>query len=723
MRVPLVVLFLAILVAGCFGPAVELTPVATERGVFWMDLPVHVVAVGWEDFDAAALERHLHQPQYMYGLLRGDVTGDISPEALQYRVDYRAHEAPTAFASELFAFAETTIDEAPLPAYLRSYDLAGEQRACTPATVPLVTSATCEDVRRVDAEALESWIADNRAAHGLDFEAPGYTIYLLDSYTLGHLPKDRYHQYRIDDGTSELYTKDQRAWGGSHDFVFMDLGAAPNDWDHKPWLNWSREGAKLWEEVDEPVWDHVSKSALYGDLGRNVVDATRMLWARMPIYPFEYAEKYVLPMYVIIDAEAHTHPDSPLNKIRPADVEAQTDAAVIEKAFADLVPWAEVELHLEFVYLPDDDPALAAALKDAKTRGDGSYVDFGILKKYFHEQWAEYVPEEPGVRVYPTFAFWLGAPSQGLYAYSDSDHLGRSWGVFVNAADLFICGRPTQPVCFTEDLFSEPKNWWAWWNAVLVHELGHSFGLTHPHDTGGLDADGYTTYEINWLWDSTSSVMTYRHAIPEFNQFDKDLVLRGNAVGLAMRILETETTRASAVRADAEQVLALVQSGAYAEALELAAATAKAAGIPLIHDEEAALGTPGEPQRFRIEPVASSYVVPTPPLPFAWLRYAAYLPDQEGVTHADFPVELPEGTTALRIEYREDEGSSSRTGWWAFVTLQDTEGEYVSMLWNNGYDAAVLKAVDRCSEGCTGTVWVLTGAGTAYDVTLTPYTQ
>ncbi|HVM45302.1 MAG TPA: hypothetical protein VM582_05150 [Candidatus Thermoplasmatota archaeon] len=372
-------------IAGCIarpGAVLELTAVHGEPLVT-VDYPVRIVAVGFESFDADALLAKIEPNSPLIAGMRYFVTGSLEYEPLQFNVQYSVVEAPDAFAEALFAYAASIAEDDAPDAWLARYDRAGEQRVCPPGLLPPLppppvdrpffspvwvnpstlndpTAPPCKDIQRIDAKAIELWIAQNRAAYGLAWDGAGEEIFVLDSYTKGWLPKESYHQYAIDDGTGSMRLKNLRAWGGDHGFVFLDVGAAPNAYDYRPWIDWEKE--EFFTTADGPIWEYADDmDAFYENLAWNVHDAVDMVFARDPIYPFEYAEKYVLKSYVVIDTLAHANPGSPLARLKSIDYEALTDEDAIRASFAALVPWAEVVFEVEYLYLPQDDPGLASA--------------------------------------------------------------------------------------------------------------------------------------------------------------------------------------------------------------------------------------------------------------------------------------------------------------------------------------------------------------------------
>ncbi len=708
--------------AGCFG-AVEPSAPGSPAG-FVLDLPIHVVTVGFDGFDEAKVRERLVQPGPSFKLSRAQLTGAVEPEPIQYAVEYRFHTAPESFAERLFSYAESIAKPDAPDRFLREYDQAGPRRIC-PAPGPLPVSPpppaslpepTCEDILRIDATKVEAWIAENRAASDLEFAQPGYTVFLLDPQSRGYLPQDGYHQYTVDDGTADSAPRNYRAWGGAHDFVFLDVGAGPNERDYRPWAEWSLarfDGMDYTELVDGPIWDYADDmNTFYDNLGRNIFDAARILWARSPHFPFEYAETYVFPVTVFIDPFAHANPASPLAFLKGADVEANTDEAFIRQAFEDLMPWAEVDVRLEFRYLPQDDPGMAAALEDAQNRYEKGAVDTGVVDQYLRENWDAYAPAVPGARTYPMFVFWIDAPSQSAFAYASANEIGDPWAGMYYTADVRTSGCRGAPVCFTEERFPDAASWWQGYNNVLVHELGHEIGFTHAHDTMTADDEGYVSTHINWLWDSTSSVMSYQQSLGMFDAFDQDAMYRAHVGNLAVAVLGNAEAPADATQA-ARRALDALKTGDHEQALALAlVARTKAADAspPVLPVRR------GTPVSFTLDLAAGSS-------PTGWgpPELGVGTPvDQEGFTRVSFPVDIPTGASALEFEYWERD-APSHAGWAAHVEIRDARDQLVAILFSNAHDKIVLFALERCADGCTGWLYGHSGTGLSYEVTITPW--
>ena len=95
-----------------------------------------------------------------------------------------------------------------------------------------------------------------------------------------------------------------------------------------------------------------------------------------------------------------------------------------------------------------------------------------------------------------------------------------------------------------------------------IHEFGHHFGMSHPHDgfdpETGIDFDATGPYYFAWDGDESNSVMSYIDVNWDFSQFDRDNAARHQAAGyivnanvIAGRILQSRDARRAARDLDA----------------------------------------------------------------------------------------------------------------------------------------------------------------------------
>lgn len=721
--------------AGCIGTQDGDSPVQPAGGgpvedgpLLEMEMPIQVVPVGFEDVDRDRLLAHLDQPDPSYIMSRAFATGGVDPEPIQYNVSYEVRKAPDAFAEALFAFVDDQAEPARPTSFLESYDREGHHRICPEDTSdspsPLDEETPCEDVRHVPAQDLEAWIAEHRAAYGLDGPEPGYTVFVLDHHSKAYLPRDTYHQYTIEQahpGSDEPL----RAWGGNHDFVFLDASAGPNAYDDQPWALDSRPNASLTDRRDLPVWDYEEgEDAFYENLARNVADATNALWARSPNRALDHAGRYVVPYYIFIDPNTRPNPDHPLHAVDPLDVPAHTDEEGIQAAFEMLLPWAKVETEFHYVYLPEDDPAMHRVLEDAKTRhptGEGAGptdlerdVDLGVVRKHLKDNWDDYVPDPSDARVHPMFLFWVQGPQGvGTSGYADEDAWGDPWAAFSTIGDVDVCPGRTPPTCTPEDRPGRTaEEAWRVWNGHLTHEVGHSLGLNHPFQPYRFAPDGQPSVDDNTLWDSVATTMSYRTADTTFNAFDRDFLLRHHTAHVAAEVLRDGEAPQPA-REKAWRALSLIEEGRAETALEVARQARAATG------EGGVLKPPSVGPTVRGETVSWTFTLPAGDQNH--LRHVPWedVPEASRPTVERFPVDIPEDALAVEVAYEEADRPAHPL-WGVDVRVVDDGGQTVVALENNAWDETVLRDLDRCAGSCTGILHAWGGVATTYEVSVTP---
>lgn len=701
-----------------------------EQDPVVLDVPVHIAYVGLDpaNVDEDQLLDALPKERTPIVEAVTGTTGMPTHQPVTYRFSYTFHEASDAFTEGFFEAALDASEKGRPNEWLVAYDRDGPQRLCDACLgVPGLEEA--DDMLYLDARATEAWAMDNRADHGLAFEPEAVTILLLDGEGSGHLPTDTYHSWRFDDGfdhskvpkegmapsvpapieafeeghVAPFHTpKDtltMRAWGGASDLLWLDLTAAPTMYDHQP-----RAPVEDW--TDDPLWElEGDAEAITENLGRNLGDFLQLRVARDPIYPVDAFERFHTPIMVFVEEGAMENPQTGLG----VDLEAWVPQEDIERSLGSLMPWVDIEAPVTFHTLPEDDPEMSQAIKEAKAYGNPSQVSAGYIKSYVRDNWEDYVPEpEEGTFVMPQFYYFFNGPYtfwgvSSAGGWADGDAQGHPWAIFNHFFDL----------CVREDIVPCSKATIGFRNLTILplHEAGHELGLTHTKDTVDLDDDGWNQWRVNWLWDSMFSQMSYRHTYMQFDHWDERFMAISHATDLIHRAEASGDAEAKDAAAEAREHLS---NGAWLEAVEAAQAAAQAAGEGL---EPASSPVEELLVDTQVEVPASQTLIGSQNLGILGLP-APMLMDEEGVTSASVPFHVPEDAEHVRIHYEDavpEDAGTFKSSWAVVVGPDGTQRGFLS---EDYEDEVVLKSHWRGAGDHELRVHQYSGTPGLYDVSI-----
>ena len=198
-----------------------------------------------------------------------------SPYLVPWQFNWKTQviRAPAAFEQALFAQMSATSTTGKLSdsyqRYLEQYSL---RRGVYRGADKLVTPNS--DVRFIDAEKVEDWIAKNSRQYlGFDLgwrsyedpgTKPGYTVFVLNTWDSAAAkqilkPEHEYHTWkvtRIDPDTGMDEGIDwARVWGGRYREMILDLGAAPNPYEAESWGN-NGDSVGGSASFDPPLWEY-----------------------------------------------------------------------------------------------------------------------------------------------------------------------------------------------------------------------------------------------------------------------------------------------------------------------------------------------------------------------------------------------------------------------------------------------------------------------------------
>ncbi|MBW3583470.1 MAG: hypothetical protein KY455_10270 [Euryarchaeota archaeon] len=513
----------------------RLTGLREEPMKIDVDVTINVVLVGFDPthIDTERIEAGLPK-DYSPSMVYTPVREEGYRSGLRTNLDYAFHHAPDAFADALFGFYPEAAREIDIPrdggalSELDVYDaMYGLGRADS------------GSMYLVDAERIETWLHENRDLHGLSFAEPEHTIFFLDPWTKHKPFADAYHHYEFaNDTRGGAQTKNMRAWGGTYDFFFMDLAAAPN------WEINDNSGITKADGIggisapvfapegtaynDPPMWHYDGDTAIIGKgpLEKTVVLSDRIAYgidiavnlrmvgdyANRPVYK----ETYFINVHLWHDGRS-VFPKEGLDSF--------LDPEALFEGLQKEIPWANVTGKITTYVAPEDDPGMDRALTDAKAQGGGTYIPINPVYEYIDANSERYRQNDPEVFDVMALLFILEGHYTfvlplvvGGVAFSGPD--GTAWGTISSFNDQHYISSGMDKEDMAESLIG-----------INAHEIGHFFGLTHAHDGSMRTKDGYTSGRfIDHTWSSTNTVMSYRMRPVSSDVFHVDILARGHTL-------------------------------------------------------------------------------------------------------------------------------------------------------------------------------------------------
>lgn len=154
------------------------------------------------------------------------------------------------------------------------------------------------------------------------------------------------------------------------------------------------------------------------------------------------------------------------------------------------------------------DPTPTSSLAPACT-GETDYSSWGNLYRHHYSRLSEIVDDADSYEA-PSFNYLMDTVTGFCFAYADDDHkTGKQAFVY-----MFL----TKDGACAERLG---------WTELFIHEYGHHFGMSHPHDGYDFESkrhfSGYEgEFQFAMAGTEVNSVMSYMHTNWDFSQFDHD---------------------------------------------------------------------------------------------------------------------------------------------------------------------------------------------------------
>jgi hypothetical protein len=396
------------------------------------------------------------------------------------------------------------------------------------------------------------------------------------------LPKSKPHYYGISPSDEDLgyalrYRDFMNAWGGHHRLWFVDLSAGPV-------FN------SQWEDLPLQVVLGDNKIDLSTDFGRNwltgyiadyVSQATYNFITPNFVYYPRYSPKYQVEVLVLDDRNSTEKKDIAIQETVNKDT--------IAAALRDLVPYSTVEVNVRFQDISQElHELIKANYKYSDSWIEGSIfvspqrygvVDVRPIYKHILENPAKFesvLPSTENTVTIPVYAFAFSNQTYFTYTYKwligKVDYeTGALLGITLSDAIMISLNQWE----FTRGDHVDPAQpgRGEGFTSTIIHEVGHAFGLMHPHQYGNVG-------------DFIFSPMGYFTDDYSYGQIDKDALQRAHVDQIYIeteRLLGQMQTRfdPSGLSSQARSKLAEVDSAyakmEYADALPLVLAAYKLA--------------------------------------------------------------------------------------------------------------------------------------------------
>ncbi len=493
-----------------------------ETVTYQQTIPVNVVFVGFDraDVDVATFRAGLpatYEPIVRYPAFYGLEGRDMG---LRFNFDYRTVFTNAAFEDDFFGYLASIATPGDPTLFQQLYNgMASNVRDVT------------GPVGYIDGPSAEQWLMTaGRQRLGINPDR-SYTIYYINWYDR---PDFQFHVYTKTDSPDPdtgynfgvlRPSRKMVAWGGSHGRTwFYDLSAGPDSWTG----NYDVDNADV-DGDDEAdyripvIWEYAAggyrdPAALSSDLGlvtRYV--GVNLLFTTSPLYDPLVAAPGP-------DGQRVAHIEL-FNLHRLSNAADWIDMDMIQAEYESFQPYYD----WQFVLDNNRRPAPVGVRQAVRIGGglserEDCWVDYGTTDAeyycFFDEHYADFVPEYgPHDYVATVFGFNGALSNMGNVPLGFAD-------------DNYRDG--TQSYVF---LFDGPeiRSSGYGFTTTAIHELGHHFGLSHPHDgydsTSGVDYDPSGDFYFAWLGDEARSMMSYIDVDWQFGPFDRDNMYRYEFAG------------------------------------------------------------------------------------------------------------------------------------------------------------------------------------------------
>ncbi|MBD3189525.1 MAG: hypothetical protein GF308_02725 [Candidatus Heimdallarchaeota archaeon] len=375
------------------------------------------------------------------------------------------------------------------------------------------------DGMSIDAKLVEDYLYQNLYETPAT-DKPGYTLYLMNFSHFDTADHSLEHWYDVTgvsfdsnqtidwwySGYRNLSKRAAMGWGGNHRFCYLDLSARSWFIDYVT-TAWGALSPGYASYYDYPDLDNLTQTFdLETTEGQEKLTEYLADWINSysgnlfagPVNNPPVSESVSLQVKVFNNLTANGYPEE--------DLKWCISKTRIFNQLTQDIPWVNWEINIEWVELEDYPLIFNTIQSNVQEDQDGKYIEvsqglFSILQTQLNEHFNMSAADT----VLPAYYFltdeigfrWMGVSFAGLG--------GMGWEILLGTQNsLFEYGNVSKPL--------------RGMSSVMIHELGHSLGLPHPHSGA-------------FAWGSAfvADVMSYFAVEEGFSTFYQDAIGRAHS--------------------------------------------------------------------------------------------------------------------------------------------------------------------------------------------------
>ncbi|MBY9001034.1 MAG: hypothetical protein KGD64_08980 [Candidatus Heimdallarchaeota archaeon] len=375
-----------------------------------------------------------------------------------------------------------------------------------------------EDGLVADASDVESFIST--FIHEPNLEMTGYTLYLLNFSSFDTPDHSLEHWYNVEktsfdtnetishwySGYDEIPSRPTLGWGGNNRFCYLDLSSQSwyFDWLLTVWTSFYPGSFSYYDypDIDSLIQMHNPQTSA----GQAILTTYISDWLYSylgNIFSAYYSDDQIGESYSL---QVKVFDNLTNNGFTADEIEWVISESRMLKQLEKDLPWIKWNVEVEYVMLTDYPELYGEIASYIHEDIDGMHIE--VMEGLFYTLSNDLVNHfdfDAADTVLPCYFFLTNEIGFRYNGVSFAGLGGMGWEILLgNQNSIFKDADPTQPR--------------RGYSAVMIHELGHSLGLPHPHSSS-----------YGWGSSFFQDVMNYFSFSEEsFSTFNKDGIARAH---------------------------------------------------------------------------------------------------------------------------------------------------------------------------------------------------